>query len=489
MVFIGRQYLAVACLALASTASYAGKAYRCGNYFGDEPVGHDPDCQVIEITGGDRQDSATSDVIRRQHGDVVEITNFSSSPRKSPLRPRANADAPAPPSFVDATNNVFDATAGSYFSAFANRWRSTNQPIKILHIGDSHVRNGIASEVTRQLLQNVRGDGGRGLIFPYSVAGSYSLSDYQSSREGSWQSGSTMRPQEDISLGILGFAARTAGSRAAFSLRFSQPLAAGPKSVKILLNGVSPGLRITASTGKENATWTSPGLVNGLSTAEFTFHDAIDRLRIDIDGSNQRLVLHGIDVEKETPGLVYHSMGVDGATLRSLDKASNMESELALLQPDLVILDFGSNELMSDRLAQPAQIEAAMLTTIRRIRSVQPQAAIVFSSPQDMRINRRQHAVTTDTFAKYMRKIALDNNCLFWDWHRIAGGVGAMQAWRASGLANRDQVHLTPKGYRIKGELLAKALLHTINTYGAPQALAHEQARMAPMTLDSTSVK
>jgi lysophospholipase L1-like esterase len=493
LAFMGRQRLAVACLALVSAVSHAGKVYRCGNYFGDERAGPDADCQVIEITGDDRQDAPASGIVRRQQGDVVEITNLSPSPApgkaKAPPQARSPVETTAPPPFVNTANNVFDAAAGSDFSSFASRWRSHDQPIKILHIGDSHVRNGIAAEVTRRLLQNVRGDGGRGLIFPYAVAGSYSLSDYQSSREGSWQGGSTMRPLSDLSLGILGFAARPTGSRAAFSLRFAQPISAGRKSVKILLNGVSPGLRITASTSKENASWLSPGVINGLSTAEFKFSDAIDRLRIDIEGSTQRLVLHGVDVEKEAPGLVYHSMGVDGATLRSLDKARHMESELAILQPDLVILDFGSNELHSDSLSLPPQLESAMLNTIRRIRSVRPQAAIVFSSPQDMRTHRRPNAVTSEAFVKNMRKFALDNNCLFWDWHRIAGGVGAMQAWRASGLANRDQVHLAPKGYRLKGELLARAVLNTINSHGAPQLAAHEQARITPGGLGPTSLK
>lgn len=169
-------------------------------------------------------------------------------------------------------------------------------------------------------------------------------------------------------------------------------------------------------------------------------------------------------LQEKRKALIYRSRGLNGATLQGVDKVLNLESELSRFNPDLVVLDFGSNELHSRQLALSSSLEKAMERTISRIRAVKPDVVIVFAAPQDMKV-KHQRAVSVQDYTENMRKIALDNHCLLWDWHRVAGGVGAMQSWYANGLARADFVHLAAKGYRVKGELFANALLNTIKQY------------------------
>jgi lysophospholipase L1-like esterase len=169
-------------------------------------------------------------------------------------------------------------------------------------------------------------------------------------------------------------------------------------------------------------------------------------------------------LQNERKAIIYRSKGLNGATLQEVDKVLNLERELRDFNPDLVVLDFGSNELHNRHLALPSSLEGAMEKAISRIRAIQPDVVIVFAAPQDMKV-KNQHTVSVQDYIINMRRIALNNRCLLWDWHRVAGGVGAMKSWYTNGLARADFVHLAAKGYRIKGELFANALLNTIKQY------------------------
>lgn len=305
-------------MVLLHSANCAAKAYKCGNYFGDEPIR--ADCEEINIIGNNQSDVTTSKIIRQQHGDVINLSNIPSSSHTHQHSRMATPSKAAIPFFIDKASNYFEGGNQQDFSHFMSRWNATDVPIKILHIGDSHVRSGIGPQVSSHVLQG------------------------------------------------------------------------------------------------------------------------------------------------ERKALIYRSKGLNGATLQGVDKVLDLESELSRFNPDLVVLDFGSNELHSRQLALSSSLEQAMEKAISRIRAVKPDAVIVFSAPQDMKV-KHQQVVSVQDYTANMRKIALDNHCLLWDWHRVAGGVGAMQSWYANGLARADFVHLAAKGYRVKGELFANALLNTIKQY------------------------
>lgn len=418
-------------------------------------------CRVISADVGGEEPARP---VRRARGDVGEITL---GPSRAPARNGPPPPLPGPvpvPGFIDAARNVFESGRREVIAPFAARWRRTDATVRILHLGDSHVHNGFAAEATRRALQAVRGDGGRGLVFPYALARTYSPSDYRSTFEGSWQSANSVRPLEGMPVGVAGVAARTARTPAAFTLDFPRPLPPGRKVVKLFLKNSMPGLRLTATAGRQRETWSAGwGAARVLPVAEFELHDLSRSLRIDIESAapGGRVEVHGISIEGARPGVIYHSMGVDGATLEAFTASPYLAEQLAVLQPDLVILDFGSNELINSGNALPANHEAVVTQVIRRLRAARPDAVIVLATPQDMNFQGRNVSAARG-HADLMRRIAFEQHCLFWDWYRVAGGPGAMRAWSARGLANRDQVHLVARGYQLKGELLAKALLATL---------------------------
>jgi lysophospholipase L1-like esterase len=171
--------------------------------------------------------------------------------------------------------------------------------------------------------------------------------------------------------------------------------------------------------------------------------------------------LHGLSIENKTPGLVYHNLGVGGAAYGSLRSQAYFEAQSSWLAPDLVILDWGTNDLIYKNKV-PDQLETTILETIRKVRAAHPDALIVLTTVQDT-FFRKQHITATWDFAQLIRRLAKENDCLLYDWYRVAGGVDAMRTWYAYGLAQPDHVHLSGIGYAVKGELLAQSMLNAIS--------------------------
>lgn len=455
-------------LVLASVAAMplpaaAAVIYRCedssGNVNFTDVRMPNARCRLISGAAGESAPRVT----RRQRGEVGEITIGPARNSPAPVASGLRQPVPAP-GFVDAQNNLLEFRRREVLAPFAARWRTSSARISILHLGDSHVHNGVAGDATRRALQAARGDGGRGLVFPYALAKTYSQSDYRSTMEGSWQSGNSVRPLPGLALGVAGVAARTTRTPAAFTLTFPQPLPPGRKVVRVFLKGSMPGLRLSASAGRERQVVTAAwGAARALPVAEFELSDLDRALRFDIESAapGGSVEVHGVSIESVRPGVVYHSLGVDGATLDSLNAQPFLAEQLAVLQPDMILLDFGTNELINHGDAVPPGHEARVVQVIRRLRAARPEAVIVLTSAQDMSFRGRP-VTATRAYSELMRKIALEQGCLFWDWYRVAGGAGSMRSWAARGLASRDQLHLVAKGYQLKGEMLAKALLDTV---------------------------
>jgi lysophospholipase L1-like esterase len=51
------------------------------------------------------------------------------------------------------------------------------------------------------------------------------------------------------------------------------------------------------------------------------------------------------------------------------------------------------------------------------------------------------------------------------DLRELMGGPGSHAVWESAGLAQKDGVHMTVKGYRILGEKIAEEILEAYDNY------------------------
>ena len=187
------------------------------------------------------------------------------------------------------------------------------------------------------------------------------------------------------------------------------------------------------------------------------------------------LELYGAVLERAAAGVVVDTLGIGGSGLRRMlawDEPS-WAAQLRRRDPELVILAFGSIESMRDD-HDPARWLAELEQALARLRRAVPAASCLLIGPQDQahRVRRarrtdgggdgpRRRPAHLDPIIAAERQVAAAQGCGFWDTQAMMGGPGSMPSWVAAGLARKDHVHLSPRGYAHMGAALVDALLAT----------------------------
>lgn len=92
--------------------------------------------------------------------------------------------------------------------------------VNIVHIGGSHVQSGTFSNRMRRNLLSMRYgiEGGRGVVFPFSVAKSNTPTSYYSSYTGKWIACRNSQPKTPLRMGLTGMAASTSDPSATVTI-------------------------------------------------------------------------------------------------------------------------------------------------------------------------------------------------------------------------------------------------------------------------------
>ena len=286
---------------------------------------------------------------------------------------------------------------------FTNAMKEVNnEQVTILHLGDSHIQSEIPTGQARQLLQKKYGEAGRGLIFPYSTAKTYSSIYYTSKHEGEWLSAKSMKLPALYSLGIMGMTARTEDSTAAFTITFNSKIPSHFKKLKIYCDKTFDSYDIQLITDESQV----PVNVYSDST-ESNF------LLVDIPHIAQKITLkitktsaqqkyfqfYGMDlISEKNSGINYHSSGVGGAKFRSVLALSHFSKQVQSINPNLVIIDFGTNDFLYDDSIK-STLEQDIKAVVGKVRVATPLASIVLCSTQDL-YYKQKNIKSTEAFSK-----------------------------------------------------------------------------------------
>jgi lysophospholipase L1-like esterase len=133
----------------------------------------------------------------------------------------------------------------------------------------------------------------------------------------------------------------------------------------------------------------------------------------------------------------------------------------------LCILSIGINDASGSNF-DTAQFIQNYKELIRRIKSVSPDCAILFTTNNDSYIKSRKtyHNNPNGLLAEQaFLSLATYYKTGVWDLFSFMGGLGSMKKWEHDGLAQKGKVHFTPQGYRLLGDLLYNALLYEYTKY------------------------
>lgn len=341
---------------------------------------------------------------------------------------------------------------------------ANNRKVKVLHIGDSHVQADIFTYEIRNRLHKVLGYGGRGIVFPYAAARTHSAHDYSTSFHGTWESAKNVQFKPKLDLGFSGVTVRTYDKKASFTIKFfpnehhhkNKVLKIYRKydeksyDLKIYLGPFEKPVYVNTrqDSSKPYIQVVLPSVPN-----EITFY-------IYASDVNQKFFeCYGISFEtEENKGLIYHSVGINGAGLFSILRQNVMDEQIAEMQPDVILIDLGGNDYYSG-MNVPVY-EETLRSLVSRFQAISPNTTIVISCSHDL----YRGGLSIPECAKAQRiakQIAWEEGCVFFDYYNTFGGRYAMLKWYKNNLAQMDRVHLNYPGYLLRGELYANAFLNT----------------------------
>lgn len=178
----------------------------------------------------------------------------------------------------------------------------------------------------------------------------------------------------------------------------------------------------------------------------------------------------GLAHETGSDGIVYHILGINGATCASFSTPENLR-QVTDLQPDLVIFSFGTNEAHG-RSYSPADHTAAMNRMVNELKRACPQAAFLLTTPPGayIRQGRRGRVINPRTPAVVDNELqfARQKGMAVWNLYDIVGGKSrACFNWSAANMFQHDKIHFTHDGYKFQGRLLHEAIIKAYNDYVA----------------------
>ncbi len=331
--------------------------------------------------------------------------------------------------------------------------------VRVLHIGDSHIQGDVQGREIRKKLYTLWGPGGRGYVFPYALAGTTSTYDYLSNGAGQWLYARSVHLSPVLPLGMTGIAIGTYDPLATWRVRWvPEYTPAAPPSAQVgLLTRTLKDIQHTLAYHDSAAPLTRT-IPAGYQLTWHTLSKPVLFLegRFSWEGSDSLgyAELHGLFLE-DTGRVTYYTMGINGARLRDLPTLPLLKESLRLLQPDLVVIDLGTNDLYGldgGLVGYKLALEAAIDTIRKAISEVD----ILVTTP--MSFYRRMRPVSELKAASQIaRWVAVQKQVALWD---AASLLGDIKSWRLAGLAHPDMVHLLSPGYAHKGQLFARAFLH-----------------------------
>ncbi len=348
--------------------------------------------------------------------------------------------------------------------------------VRILHLGDSHLQADMLTGRARDAWQDAAlgglGSAGRGLVFPYPLAHTNNPGDYRVTYTGTWLPRRSAIPSHRTNWGVAGLAAATATAGATFTVQLKGATAARSPITRVrvfytLDDSVSYRLelldsanvaRYEADAASGSAVWT---LRQPVTAVAF-------RVRQTRPGQS-RLILQGLSLENDAPGVRYDVAGGNGATIDSYLRCGRLRRQIAVLAPDLVVLSLGTNDVFGGTFDSVA-FRRSYATLLQLVQRAAPGASVLLTTPGDTFRNGRPNAARTATAGRVIRALADETGCAVWDFFAVMGGPGSIRDWAATGLAQRDLVHYTPRGYYLQGDLLTAALRTALRADAGPVA-------------------
>ncbi|MDY5970001.1 MAG: GDSL-type esterase/lipase family protein [Bacteroidales bacterium] len=393
------------------------------------------------------------------------------------------------------SNQLHIGKDSSLANAFFDKWLRVAETgkgcVNIVHIGSSHVQAGIFPNKVRTNLMKAYPNlvGGRGMTFPYSAAKKCNNPpDYVVHCKEPMELCRCVYNPPSKELGLCGIAVTARDTTACIDIALRNEGIDYKTNQVVLMGYLSDSLPRDSDfvplinyDGRD----ITPSYVDP-ATRRYVFNLArnIDSFRIVLPCNGGRaFTLTGLCLGNRDNGFTYHSIGVNGASLKDyLDKCPYFTRDLRLLRPDMVIFGIGINDAHGPTF-DSATFHAKYRQLADSVRSTNPNCFFIFVTNNDSyRRVGRSYAANERALEvrEVMFHLAEETHGAVWDQFEIMGGLKSMNLWRNAKLGQKDRIHFTHAGYELLGNLLTNALFDAAN---------HRLTNRRPGDLDRTKIE
>lgn len=357
--------------------------------------------------------------------------------------------------------------------------------INIVHLGDSHIQAGYYSGRLMRLFHGAFGNAGRGWISPLKLSRVNEPDDYFiKSVARDWVVGRCIQRNKRAPIGIGGIGIKSLSPSINFDIIVTPNNGAGYEFNEVVLYRGEKSMPMLPAGVLKDSVFTSfadSTCAPGLLADTFRISNHIDTLQLQstrrkagtdtlLPASSFNNLYYGLQLRNGKSGILYHSIGVNGAMYVNYTDESYIR-QLALLKPSLLIISLGTNETFGRRfnMAEFSSQIDALLSLVKR---EMPKTAILLTTPAECyrrtRVNKQRVYVRNDNIERAARAIkesAQKNGVACWDLFGVTGGKNSCRKWFNSRLMGRDRIHFRKEGYQEQGTLLFRALMNRYNNW------------------------
>ena len=180
--------------------------------------------------------------------------------------------------------------------------------------------------------------------------------------------------------------------------------------------------------------------------------------------------MYGLLLEEDTNGIIYNTIGVNGAEFRHFNNSDYFQEQLKALQPDLIIVSLGTNDGYV-RNFDMNEFYFQAQTFVKTLQASNVAASILLTTPPGVKIrNRRDLKAQNVLLARNaILNLYRPNGVACWDLY------GVLKKYRRI-LTNQkpsaDKVHFRKAEYEVQGELLYNVLMDGYKNYISGQRIS-----------------
>ena len=203
------------------------------------------------------------------------------------------------------------------------------------------------------------------------------------------------------------------------------------------------------------------------------FEAAPQASRLSLRVTQGHVRMFGVSAENSAAGLVYDSLGLNGASITVLSRMFNQAHWAAELQhrhPDLVVINYGTNEADFPAFLDTTY-EKELREAIRRVHAALPETSVLIMSPMDRGYRTASREIETiptiPRIVALQQRVARETGCGFFDTYQAMGGEGTMARWYQAKprLVSADFIHPVPAGGKVIAVSFTREIISGLNRY------------------------